>query len=172
MDSAGTGNDRTDALGLHNTPDKKSYTRYGCNNWLQGKKMSAVHAKRVSTKASFGGMELTSCGSETRWQEVKLTRKERNTWNPVSSFQTTLEGYWLLLFGHLSKSFGTDHARISFTLGQIARSMTFMQSPPILACTPYQILRYGVRDKVNIISNHYHRDNYAPRHCASVKRTP
>lgn len=109
MDSARTGNDRTDTLGLHNTPDKKGYARYWCNNWFQGKKMAAVHAKgseHYNPKCFGKGMELTSCGSETRSQEVKLTRKERNTWNPLSLFQMTLEGYWLLLFGYLSKSFG------------------------------------------------------------------
>ena len=131
---------------------KKVMPATGATTDFRVKRCRLCTQKGVSTKTlSFGGMELTFCGSGTRWQEVKLTRKERNTWNPVSSFQTTLEGYWLLLFGYLSKSFGTDHARISFTLGQIARSMTFMQSPPILACTPYQMLRYGVRDKVNII---------------------
>jgi hypothetical protein len=35
-------------------------------------------------------------------------------------------------------------ARMLFTLGHIDRNITFMQSPPILAWTPYQILRGAV----------------------------
>jgi hypothetical protein len=52
------------------------------------------------------------------------------------------------------------------TLGHMDLSITLTQSPPILACTPYQML-YQL---VNTIPNKW--KHHAPRHYAAVKRAP
>jgi len=77
MDSAWTGNDRTDTLSLHNTPDKKGYARCWCNNWLQGKKMSAVQ-KGVSTKTfrQGNGTNILWIGNQMAGSEINQKRKK------------------------------------------------------------------------------------------------
>jgi len=60
--------------------------------------------------------------------------------------------------------------RMLFTLGHIARSITFIQSPPMLACTPYQILEETAA-KLSF-SPMYYQSRDAPSHRPSVKRAP
>lgn len=67
------------------------------------------------------------------------------------------------------------HSRMLLTLGQMARSITFTQSPPILACTPYQILPKSKEEEdwgSKTIRLTRHWICYIPSHCPSVKCTP
>lgn len=56
-------------------------------------------------------------------------------------------------------------SRISLTLGHIARSITFMQSPPMLAWTPYHTLKIIQTWKIM-----GRRD--LPSHCTAIEGTP
>jgi hypothetical protein len=57
------------------------------------------------------------------------------------------------------------------TLGHIARSITSMQLPPMLACTPYQMLYVSaIRTKINFAMRRVGLD--LPGHRRAIERRP
>ena len=62
-----------------------------------------------------------------------------------------------------------DHSRMLFTLGHMALSITRTQLPPILACTPYQILSIVIQ---LYWYSHVCIMNHVPSHSTSVEDTP
>jgi hypothetical protein len=69
-----------------------------------------------------------------------------------------------------SKEHATNskHSRMSLTLGHIALNMTFTHSPPIQACTPYQMLHKRGFHKVYVYACH-HRESETDRQSVSMR---
>lgn len=159
--------DKTDTVRSNYAPDEECDSCDRHNDGLDGEQMpAAVLLSFLHSEMNQRCLHLVY-GEPDRGQRNEPEQEEAH-----EIFGVGARGHWHVV-GYVRRSatalaIHLDSSRMLLTLGHIALSMTKTQLPPILACTPYQILSIGISTLTDCESN----EEGVPGHDPSIKYRP